>query len=144
VKQTPDISFDNTQALQDYVARDEDHILGRRHAVPVEFPAGQSFLAGSALLRVNFRWKLPDGAPQELEEARRLFAMHTCNGCHFSETGTQFVHIVPRRADETARLSQFLRTPETGDLALREQDLRNLVERGRPYEEQRLPLQFVH
>lgn len=144
VKQTPDISLDNSLALLEYVVRDQDSILSRRHAVPVEFPAGQPFLAGSALLRVNFRWKLPDGAPPELEEARRLFALHTCNGCHFSETGTQFVHIVPRRADQPARLSQFLRTPETGDLALREQDLRDLVEQGRSYEEQRLPLQFVH
>jgi hypothetical protein len=54
------------------------------------------------------------------------------------------VHVVPRRTNEAARLSLFLRTPETGDLALRERDLRALVEVGRPYEEKRLPLQFVH
>jgi hypothetical protein len=79
-----------------------------------------------------------------LEEARRLFALHTCNGCHFSDTSTQFVHIVPRREMQAARLSQFLTRPDTGDLASRERDLRELVEVGRGYEATRLPLQFVH
>lgn len=144
VKQNPDISLDNSQALLDFVNRHQADILGKRHTVPVEFPDGTPFLAGSSLMRVNFRWKLPEEAPPELEPARHLFALHACNGCHFSETNTQFVHVVPRRADEESRLSQFLRTPVTGDLALREQDLRALVEIGRSYEEQRLPLQFVH
>ena len=144
VKQNPDISFDNGQVLLDFVTRDQSDILGKRHAIPVEFPAGKPLLAGSSLMRVNFRWKLPDTAPPELEPARHLFALHTCNGCHFAETNTQFVHVIPRRADESARLSQFLKTPLTGDLDLREQDLGALVETGRSYEEQRLPLQFVH
>jgi hypothetical protein len=144
VKQTPDISFEHGQSLLDFLTRAKDDILGKRHAVPVEFPAGSPFLAGSALMRVNFRWTLPDAAPPDMEEVRRVFALHTCNGCHFAETNTQFVHVVPRRTNEAARLSLFLRTPETGDLALRERDLRALVEVGRPYEEKRLPLQFVH
>jgi hypothetical protein len=144
VKQTPDVSVEHTQALLDFLTRDRDDILGRRHAVPVEFPAGKPFLAGAALMRVNFRWTLPDSAPAGMEDVRRPFALHTCNGCHFAETNTQFVHVVPRRAGEPARLSQFLAAPETGDLALRAIDLRALVETGRPYEERRLPLQFVH
>jgi hypothetical protein len=144
VKQNPDISLDNSQVLLDWITREQNAILDKRHSIPVEFPTGEPFLAGSSLMRVNFRWTLPDGADPGLEPARSQFALHTCNGCHFAETNTQFVHIVPRRADKASRLSQFLKTPGTGDLALREADLRNLVEQGRSYEEQRLPLQFVH
>lgn len=144
VKHNPDIGFDRTDVLVQFIQQNQADLLNKRHVVPVEFPPGQSFLAGSALMRVNFRWTLPDAAPPELEAARQQFALHTCNGCHQAETGTQFVHVVPRAADAPSRLSQFLTRPETGDLALREQDLRRLVEQGRSYEAQRLSLQFVH
>jgi hypothetical protein len=34
--------------------------------------------------------------------------MHTCNGCHAAETGTNFVHVSQRRNHEIADLSNYL------------------------------------
>jgi hypothetical protein len=45
-------------------------------------------------------------------EARHLFSLNTCNGCHGGETRTSsFLHIGPRELGQTAPLSQFLTNP---------------------------------
>lgn len=76
-------------------------INGERHAL----------LAGSAFIPANepdFHW---DRGPRVSREARRIFSLSTCNGCHAGETGCrEGLHIHPREAGSTARLSEFLRT----------------------------------
>jgi hypothetical protein len=41
-------------------------------------------------------------------EARHLFSLNTCNGCHGAETDTTFLHVNPRSAGAVASLSAFM------------------------------------
>ncbi len=41
-------------------------------------------------------------------EVRHQFALQSCNGCHFAETATQFVHVLPRGQHQPAALSDYL------------------------------------
>lgn len=141
IKQTPQLRYQGTETLQRFLEDNRNEILNKQHTVPVEYPAGTPFLAGGILMQRFFKWQLPDGAPPELEPVRQLFAIHTCNGCHLAETGTEFTHVGPRAKDAAAELSRFLTEV---DLVNREQDLRSLVEQGAEYEKKRPPLQFVH
>jgi hypothetical protein len=106
----------------------------------------------------------PRVLPTELLEARHLFSLNTCNGCHGAETATEFFHVGPRRAGQVAPLSKFL-TGESGfqvkdpaeqmeeahvksrpfhDLPDRVKDLRGLVEIGSSYESARKRPNWVH
>ncbi len=132
-KLTPDISFQNTSRLRDYLQANEAAILAEQHTVPETF-SGVRFLAGAARTPENFFWRSSgvSGA------VRHKFSVNTCNGCHAGETGTEFVHIANRAAGQQAALSVFLRggtvrDPVTqqvrtfDDLGRRAQDLATLV-----------------
>ena len=41
-------------------------------------------------------------------EAKRLFSLASCNGCHTANTSTHFLHIEPRAVGAQAELSDFL------------------------------------
>ena len=68
-------------------------------------------LGGSALIPANepnFYW---DIKPQVTREARRIFSLNTCNGCHGGETACSGgMHIHPRAEGAESALSNFLRT----------------------------------
>jgi len=147
VKQTPDLSFDNTATVTNYVNSNQAAILAGTSVVPDDFPAGTPFLGGNA----------PNGPPTVFwngvpavtsNDARQQFSLNTCNGCHGAETQTPFLQIHTRAAGSTAALSQFLlgngtlATPNTiqvhdpvvpatlrtfGDLLRRQQDLDSLL-----------------
>jgi len=55
----------------------------------------------------QFHW---DGWGLRDNQLRRVFSVQTCCGCHCGDTGTEFFHVAPRPANETAELSKFLRT----------------------------------
>jgi hypothetical protein len=58
----------------------------------------------------SFHWDL--AAPRE---ARRLFSLSTCNGCHAGETATASgMHIHPRSIGEASRLSDWLAAGSNG------------------------------
>jgi hypothetical protein len=165
-KQTPDLSFDGTNTINDYLNSAQIAILNDRHQVPVMFQ-GQKFLGDQSNLPnqrpPKFFWK---GAmlPASMLEARHRFSLNTCNGCHARETDTDFFHITNRDAGAEAGLSKFLTEIEVvdpagqteagnpmqpkkrkfHDLLLRAEDLRALVEIGLPYELTRQPLNAVH
>lgn len=133
VKLTPDLSFNRSQALVDYVVANLEPILIEKHVVP-DILDGQAF-QGGAIFNDLTTWFAPGVDP----EARHLFALNTCNGCHsLDETGTSFLHISPRFPGDQASLSGFLTgttisDPETGDtrtfndLGRRNADLRAIV-----------------
>jgi hypothetical protein len=125
VNQTPDISFKDGAALTAFINQNEAAILN-----------------GTARLSSNLLGpsaKTPKAAFLSLggianTEARFKFAANTCDGCHSTETGTPFLHIHNRAADQPAALSSFLTggtaldpvTGETrtfGDLAARAAEL---------------------
>lgn len=119
VKQTPDSDimppyansfYPNPDALADYVNANEAAIMSDTHVVPLTFD-GLHFRGGSSTRHgVVFEWDSPLIANRE---ARHKFALQTCNGCHFTETGTDhppqtFFHIAPAHLGAPATLSGFM------------------------------------
>lgn len=105
VKLNPDLAFNGTQALADFVNANEASILQEKHTVP-DTLGGSPFLAGSSLNDLNVAWAAPGISNNE---ARHRFSVNTCNGCHgLVETGTFFLHVNPRVQGQEAQLSPFM------------------------------------
>ena len=131
---TPDLSFNGTATLAQFVNDNEAAILAEKHDVPLVFN-GAPFLAG-AVFNDLIAWTAPGITNNE---ARHKLSLNTCNGCHSSaETNTAFLQINPRSPGSEAALSPFLTgttvfDPVTGapralhDLARRNDDLKFLV-----------------
>jgi hypothetical protein len=92
----------------------EPLILSGLHSLPPRLSdRGKDFplLAGRATIpegEPDFHWETQ---PRIAREARRLFSMGTCNGCHAGETGCpDGLHVHPRDSGLAAKLSSFLRT----------------------------------
>lgn len=105
-KQTPIAAHNNTPATTNFVNANLAAILNGTYVVPLQFPPATPFLSGNAPIPPNF-WR---GNPQIANnDARSLFSLGTCNGCHFGETNTPFVHINPSSPiGAPAALSGFL------------------------------------
>lgn len=110
VKNTPDLSLNHTAVLASFVNENEEDILAEGHVVPDQFPAGNSFLAGSSLMPVDkvFWNNAASGPLITSREARHKFSLQTCNGCHQGETDTGFTHIQPTPFGTPAGLSGFM------------------------------------
>lgn len=121
-KQTPDLSLNRAQVVADFINSHEAAILAQRHRTPVDFPSGTPMLAGAAATPPNTFWDGPPGAINQ-GDARHLFSLGTCNGCHSSEAFPKltapddlsqdvppphFTQVRPRQAGKEARLSAFL------------------------------------
>jgi hypothetical protein len=124
--------------VADFVNQNEATILTQLHTVPPTFE-GQPFQAGSSINPIVF-WSAPGIANND---ARQLFSLNTCNGCHGAETNTKFLHIAPRFQGQESQLSGFLTgitlpDPVSGvtrtfnDLAARKADLTGMVCAGTP------------
>jgi hypothetical protein len=78
-------------------------LLVNRKPTPVL--ASSSFIPAD---NPNFYW---ERGPLVSREARRIFSLNTCNGCHAGETGCpDGLHIHPRTEGSAALVSDFLRT----------------------------------
>ena len=130
---TPDLSLDQTQPVGDFVNQNQAAILTQIFTVPPTFE-GQGFAGGSSLNPFTF-WSGPGIVDND---ARQLFSLNTCNGCHGQETGTAFLQIAGRFPGQQSQLSGFLTgiqvpdpvsgvTRTFGDLAARQKDLTSLV-----------------
>ncbi|HET6147012.1 MAG TPA: LamG domain-containing protein [Polyangia bacterium] len=134
VKLTPDLSFNGSQTLADFVNANEASIIAETHDVPAQFQ-GAPFLGGGVFNNLG-PW-FAGGIKNN--EARHHFSLNTCNGCHSSaETGTRFLQINPRFPGSEASLSGFLTGITVGDpisgqprtfndLGRRNTDLRRIV-----------------
>jgi hypothetical protein len=134
IKLTPDLSFDGTPALANFINANESAIIAEQHTVPLTFQ-GSPFLGGAVFNNLT-AWRAPG---INNNEARHHFSLNTCNGCHSSEeTGTGFLQVNPRFPGSEAQLSGFLTgitvadpvtfAPRTfNDLARRKSDLTQLV-----------------
>jgi hypothetical protein len=116
VAQTPANAKNNTLDLQNYINANATSILNGKHVVPATFN-GSPFLGAEStskpLFQGGFVWMTPGYNPAVDTDKRRLFAFSTCNGCHYSETETNNLHIVPRKHTSPALLSAFLSSPVT-------------------------------
>jgi hypothetical protein len=132
---TPDTGFIlGSTVLGDFVNANHDEIMAGTYDVPLAFE-GAPFRGGSAFNDL-FAWSAPNIADPE---ARHLFSMNTCNGCHGTdETHTEFLHIGLRSAGTASSLSAFLQgiaihDPFSGeprvlnDLGRRKVDLESIV-----------------
>ena len=136
VKQTPDFDLNGQAVIADYINANEAAILAGTYQVPLEFPPGSPFLGGAAPTPFGMFWNSPGISSPE---ARHVFSLNTCNGCHAGETNTPFTHIFPAAFGNAAGLSGFLTgisvadpvagTPSRNfnDLDRRAQDLDALV-----------------
>ena len=133
IKLTPDLGFNGSQILADYVNQNQEAIIAEQHVVPEQFQ-GQAFLAGSVFNDLIF-WQAPGISNNE---ARHKLSLNTCNGCHGPETQTTFLIIGPRFPGSESFLSPFLTgtsafDPFSGqvrslnDLSRRNADLKGLV-----------------
>ncbi|HKR02806.1 MAG TPA: choice-of-anchor X domain-containing protein [Pyrinomonadaceae bacterium] len=139
VKQTPDLTRNNTPTLANFINPRTAAILANNYVVPNTFPGVTPFLGGSALTPSGGAGGTHWNAAGILNlNARHIFSLNTCNGCHAGETATRFLHVDPQVSP--AGLSGFL-TGETipdvvqgpvvmhnfNDLARRAVDLSTLV-----------------
>ncbi|GIW73059.1 MAG: hypothetical protein KatS3mg102_2601 [Planctomycetota bacterium] len=126
-KQSPDVSFNGTQALADFINDNEAAVLAGRHTVP------PSWLAAAD--PENFVW---NARGIRNPDARHSFALNTCAGCHFAETGAGFTMVKPRQSGQPAQLAGFITgttfpDPVTGqprsfdDMQRRIDDLRRVL-----------------
>ena len=100
---TPDLGFNFTSVLADYINQNQTAILAETHVVPETFE-GQPFEVGSVVNNLN-GWDAPGVDP----EARHRFSRNTCNGCHSArETGVTFLQLNPRDPGQQSALSGFL------------------------------------
>lgn len=115
----PSSDFNGTTFLGDYINADQAAILSDTHIVPDDF-LGVDFLGGQAQ-NPPLVWDAPniDNSVGQRVELRHKFALQTCQGCHFFETGTHlppdnggpstpFVHVTGRFPGQAANLSGFL------------------------------------
>jgi hypothetical protein len=124
VKQTPDRAFNDDPMKNDtlaaYINSAQADILAQEQHLPLAFPPGQPILGGAAPTPPNAIWD----APMKIKsrDARQLFSISTCSGCHAGETFPKFkaddltldqppphfTQVRPRKAGFEARLSPFL------------------------------------
>lgn len=112
--QTPHNSFNETysgkNSLRDYINQNEQFILAGNHGVGLPLKR-----AGNDI-NVFYGWGWNTGGINN-QQARFLFSMATCSGCHFGDTDN-FVtssHINNRYAGVEAQLSQFFGTTPLRD-----------------------------
>ncbi len=139
VKETPDLSFNNSATFASFVNQNANAIIAEvpgadAHTVPLLFD-GQPFQAGS-VFNNQIEWFGPGITNPD---ARFHASLNTCNGCHSRQTGTGgFTMITPRTPGREAALSPFLTgvtvpdsvtgQPRTmNDLGRRKTDLTSLV-----------------
>lgn len=100
---TPRNGFNGTARLRDFINANTEEILAGTHDVPIAF-GGSRFRGGRVTNDIDF-WS---AAGINDPEARHLFSLNTCNGCHGAETSTGFLHVNPREAGQVASLSGFM------------------------------------
>ena len=108
IKETPDLSFNNTPAFADFVNQNAEAIIsvipGAPSSTVPEVFENQSFLAGSVFNDLIL-WSGPGITNPD---ARFHASLNTCNGCHGPETNTTFLMVNPRGIGSEASLSPFL------------------------------------
>jgi len=139
VKETPDLSFNNTASFASFVNQNAAAIIaevpgGDSHTVPLQF-GGEPFMGGSVINRQDL-W---NGPGITNPDARFHASLNTCNGCHSPETNTNnFLMVTPRSPGSEAQLSPFItgttvtdkfsgQTRTLNDLGRRKTDLTSLV-----------------
>jgi hypothetical protein len=109
LNQTPADRHNRTALLVDFINANEASILAKNYDTPLMLPDGTPFLGGGANMVASTRWNGPQTGPfVNSNDARHIFSLNTCSGCHARETGTGFFHIRPAPFGTSPNLSGFL------------------------------------
>ena len=131
---TPNDQSNATPRLATFINTNAAAIKAQTHTVPLSFQ-GTPFLGGASSNLLQF-WDAPGITDNQ---ARSMFSLNTCNGCHGAETGLFFLQINPRGVGQVAGLSSFLTgigssvtdpkgtTRSFNDLARRNVDLKKVL-----------------
>jgi hypothetical protein len=128
-EQQPDPAYVGTQ-IDDYMLNNSPAIdLEDLSALPPSMIGGASRSKGA--LGQQLVWDLSSIAQANYEQnggtfkttTRHKFALQTCNGCHYAETGTFNFHIAPRATNARSQMSGFLAPadalmPNSSDVSL--------------------------
>jgi hypothetical protein len=107
---TPKGSLNKTQVIADFINTNATAILANNYSVPLSFQ-GSPFLGGAAPQKTGTSWDGPTPACSKVpsnKNAREVFSLGTCTGCHGGESRTPFVHVDLRNPGSPAPLSKFL------------------------------------
>jgi hypothetical protein len=102
-KQTPANVNNGTAQVAEWINANAAAILAGTYNVPSTFQ-GSPFRGGHSLNNIDF-WNGPGIADNQ---ARHVFSMGTCNGCHGREADVGFLHIQNRTRTRASNLSGFL------------------------------------
>lgn len=106
-------THDGGRALASLLHQIEPLILQGIHSLPPALPDGgaiRPLLAGHALIPEGDKEFFWEPKPRISRDARRIFSMSTCNGCHAADTGcADGLHVHPRAAGMPSATSTFLR-----------------------------------
>lgn len=127
VKQEPAVNYNikqnvpDVQRLADFVNSNQLAIENNNYTVPKEVSLNTGaatpttpFLGGKShtiFPSTTHHWDGgPSGTPAFInsDQARHIFSLNTCSGCHGGETRTRFTHISPSAFGVEAQLSSFL------------------------------------
>jgi hypothetical protein len=107
--QTPDWLLRFGPRPADYVNGHESSIKSGTYQVPLRYPTRpDSFRAGALKYGLGTLWDGLPSNPIPDRQARHLFSLNTCNGCHTGETHNVFTHVGPASFGTQAPLSAFL------------------------------------
>jgi hypothetical protein len=128
VKQTPAEKFNgalitgvtpgtsaNVSVLASYINSNQASIINNTYTVPLSYNGGP-FLGGQIRNTFMDFWNgsVATGTTYVIsDQARHVFSLNTCNGCHGGETRTFFTQVKPAGWGTAATLSKFM----TGDAA---------------------------
>jgi hypothetical protein len=116
--QTPGPAFGEKHSrehrtLSEFLHEQDSLIRSGLHNLPLTLAVKKEttlpVLGGNALIPADiasFHW---ESGQRVTRDARRVFSLNTCNGCHAGETACDGLHIHPRAAGQAAQLSEFLR-----------------------------------
>lgn len=108
-KQAPNDVFNRSETLVNWINENEASILARDYTVPLTLADGTQFLGGNSIMRSSTHWAGPRNGPEiNSNEARHIFSLNTCAGCHARETGTTFTHVRPGPFGVVPNLSGFM------------------------------------
>jgi len=114
VKQTPREDADGTRLLQHYITSTlpapPDHTVPLEWGLPgfqmEPFLGGRAVMPPISITSGSAAWATTGATVNNM--LRHDFALHTCNGCHSTETDTRFMHVGARGPGQPAPLSGFL------------------------------------
>lgn len=107
---TPAARLNNTTALKHYLNENASSILANDYTVPMRYEDAP--FRAATVTNTKGIWRVTE--PYDTE-ARHLFSLNTCDGCHGGEAGTLFVHVAPRAEGEESVISEFLTGSEVVD-----------------------------